>query len=522
MLAVIYARYSSYNQTERSIEGQLEDCMQYAERMGYKVVGSYIDRAKSGTDAEHRTDFQRMIKDSAHKGFDTVLVWKFDRFARNRYDSAVYKAKLKKNGVRLVSINEQISDDPSGILMESIFEGMAEHYSANLSQNVKRGNRVALEKGSGLGGHAPYGYRFVDKKPVIDETEAKNVRFIFESFRDGMTAQKIADALNEKGFRTHDGRPFYKYSFQKILRNRKYIGDYVVNGISYSGIYPRIIEDNLFSAVQKRIASNRHAPAAAKSKTDYLLQGKLFCGICGSPMIGESGKSHTGVVHHYYTCAKRKKDHACKKHNERKCPLEYYIVEQTMINVLTNDKIDYIAKALDKKYKEEYSNSSVEKYEKIIAKLDKEIEDSVDSFIAAKGNTLLQNKISERIETLSAQKDDATVDLSAAKIALAHRPSIDEIKKFLKSFSGGNPLDETYQKRIIDTFINAVFVFDDKLAIYYNVYDSDQITFSEMQSDIDSESNGSDLNDLALPNQNKSEPFLLKDNVFGYIKKREH
>ena len=148
MNAVIYARFSSYNQTERSIEGQLEDCMSYAERNGYRVVKSYIDRAKSGTDAEKRTDFQKMISDSASGQFDTVLVWKLDRFARNRYDSANYKHKLKKNGVKLVSVNEPVSDDPTGIMLESILEGAAEYYSANLSQNVKRGIRVSLEHGN--------------------------------------------------------------------------------------------------------------------------------------------------------------------------------------------------------------------------------------------------------------------------------------------------------------------------------------------------------------------------------------
>lgn len=499
MNAVIYARYSSYNQTERSIEGQIEDCMSYAERMGYTVVGSYIDRAKSGTDAEHRTDFQRMIADSGHKSFDTVLVWKFDRFARNRYDSAVYKSKLKKNGVKLISINEQISNDPSGILMESIFEGMAEHYSANLSQNVKRGNRVALENGYSLGGRIPYGYKLIDKKPVIDEQEAKNVRYIFEAFRDGVSVQTIADTLNKNGYRPHQSARFGKNSFQSMLRSRRYIGEYIINGVVYQNIYPRIIDDELFNAVQKKIETNRHAPAASKAKVSYLLQGKAYCGLCGAPMVGESGRSHTGDIHNYYSCAMRKKMHSCKKKNERKRPLEYYIVEQTLLHVLTPEKIDYIAKALVKKYEEEYSESGIAEYERIIAKLDRDIDDAVDSFISAKGNQMIQDRITSKIDTLTAQKDDAVRDLAAARIACAHQPTVAEIKKFLLSFTGGDPLDENYQARIIDTFINTVYVFDDKIAVYCNTSDVQQVTFSEMKLDFDVFDNGSNIDGFGQP-----------------------
>ena len=119
MKAVIYARYSSDNQREESIDGQLRECKKFAEYNGITIVGEYIDRP----------EFQRMIKDSYKAVFDTVIVWKLDRFARNRYDSARYKALLKKNGVRVISATEKISEDASGILLESLLEGYAEYYS---------------------------------------------------------------------------------------------------------------------------------------------------------------------------------------------------------------------------------------------------------------------------------------------------------------------------------------------------------------------------------------------------------
>lgn len=142
MNVVIYARYSSHSQTEQSIEGQLHTCYEYAKNNGYLVVGEYIDRAQSGT-TDSRAEFQRMIADSDKHTFEGVLVYQLDRFARNRYDSAINKAKLKKNGVRVISARENISDDASGILVEGVLESMAEYYSAELSQKIRRGMRIA-------------------------------------------------------------------------------------------------------------------------------------------------------------------------------------------------------------------------------------------------------------------------------------------------------------------------------------------------------------------------------------------
>jgi DNA invertase Pin-like site-specific DNA recombinase len=166
--AVIYARYSSHGQTEQSIEGQLRDCYAYAEREGYKVVGEYIDRAISGR-SDDRPDFQRMIADAPKKQYQFVIVWKLDRFARNRYDSAIYKSKLKKHGVKVVSATENISNDPEGIILEGMLESMAEYYSANLSKHVKRGLRESVIKGTYTGGIPPIGYKVIDKKLIIDE-----------------------------------------------------------------------------------------------------------------------------------------------------------------------------------------------------------------------------------------------------------------------------------------------------------------------------------------------------------------
>ena len=142
----IYARYSSDDQREESIEGQLRECKEYAERQNMVVISTYVDRAVSAR-TDNRLEFQKMINDSAQKQFDVVLVWKLDRFARNRTDSAMYRAILKRNGVNVVSAKENISEGSEGIILESLLEGISEYYSAELSVKVRRGQTENALKG---------------------------------------------------------------------------------------------------------------------------------------------------------------------------------------------------------------------------------------------------------------------------------------------------------------------------------------------------------------------------------------
>ena len=145
MNVVIYARFSSHSQTEQSIEGQLKVCHEYAAAHNYNIAGEYIDRAQSGT-TDNRAAFQQMIADSDHHTFEGVLVYQLDRFAQNRYDSAINKTKLKKNGVRVLSAKDNITDDASGILVEGVLESMAEYYSAELAQKIHRGMEINAQK----------------------------------------------------------------------------------------------------------------------------------------------------------------------------------------------------------------------------------------------------------------------------------------------------------------------------------------------------------------------------------------
>lgn len=207
MVAVIYARYSDKSQTEESIEGQLKECYRYAEANGYTVIEEYVDRALTGT-SDNRLRFQQMINDSFKKHFQYILVYQLDRFSRNRYYSAHYKNILKKNGVRVLSARENISEDASGILMESVLEGIAEYYSVELGQKIKRGMDLNGEKGYVTGGNIALGYKTQRINPadenskkifVIDEETAPLVQRIFEMYADGIGVKQINRSAKCRG-----------------------------------------------------------------------------------------------------------------------------------------------------------------------------------------------------------------------------------------------------------------------------------------------------------------------------------
>ena len=298
--AVIYARYSSSSQREESIEGQVKEITTFAERNGYTIIGTYADRAISGT-TDNRPQFQKMIEDSKRKPFDFIIVWKLDRFARNRYDSAKYKAQLKKLGIKVISATEAISSGADGILLESLLEGMAEWYSEDLKEKVVRGLSINAEKCKWNGGTLPLGY-IVDEEQHL-QPNPETAPFVLETFQmydQGQTVTEIRDYLNSKGVTNTKGKPINYGTIQRMLSNRRYIGEYSFREIVVPNGIPSLVPQDLFDRVQERLAKNSKAPARAKADEAYLLTTKLFCGHCGTAMNGESGKSRNGTVHRYY------------------------------------------------------------------------------------------------------------------------------------------------------------------------------------------------------------------------------
>lgn len=250
MLAVIYARYSSHGQREQSIDDQVRACREAAEREGDKIVAVYADRARSGTSA-NRAEFLRMVSDAKSGDWQRVWMWKTDRFARNRYDAAIYKRVLAKSGVDLRYAAEQIPEGPMGVLVESLLDGLAEYYSANLSENVVRGQHGNAER-CHPNGERRYGYRkcgariedgkFVpDDRYEVDESQAAAVRLVFAKRADGETLREIAEELNDLGFLNCAGNPFTKHSVRRMLHNEIYLGVYWYSDVRIEGGVPAIV-----------------------------------------------------------------------------------------------------------------------------------------------------------------------------------------------------------------------------------------------------------------------------------------
>lgn len=516
MNAVIYARYSSHGQTEQSIEGQLRDNYAWAEQQGITVIGEYIDRALTGT-KDQRPDFQRMIADAAKHQFEMVIVWKLDRFARNRYDSAIYKAKLKKQGVRVVSAKENITDSPEGIILEGLLESMAEYYSANLSQNIRRGQRESIAKGMFCGGSVPYGYKVQNGKLIVNEKTAPAIRYLFEQYAQGVPKKEIIDELNRRGVRGQRGRPLTYTSFQTALSNTVYIGQYKYSGQIVPGLAEPLIDQETFDKVQARLKAVARAPAAAKAKVDYLLQGKAYCGNCGAPMVGESGRSHSGATYHYYACSDKKKKHTCHKKNERKDFIEWYVVEQTVNYILTPARAARVAKAVVAEYEKEFSDSRSADLEKALAQLDREMDKLVDALVEAP--KAAHKKIYERMEQLEAQKAEFDADLAKLRIAQEIRLTELEVRAWLKEFCSGDPLDVEFQKRIIGVFISTIYLYDDRIIIFYNMRGGKQVSYIDLaSSDYAPEWECSDLKCFAPPIPSKSEPtYIFINGVFGCV-----
>ena len=473
---VIYPRYSSDRQNEQSIDGQIEVCKKWASDNDIEIVGIYPDEALTGR-TDRRPNFQKMISDAKTGKFDYIIVYKMDRFARNRYDSAIYKAQLKKYGVKVISAMENIADGPEGIILESVLEGMAEYYSANLSQNVLRGMRQRAELGKYVGGVVPLGYVIdEDKNYVINEDKAVIVKHIFESYAEGFTAKEICAELNAAGYKTATGRNFTKGSLNTVLKNEKYIGRYVCMGVVINDIIPRIIDEQLFYKVQERIEKNKKAPASSKSNVTFHLTGKLFCGECGSNMVGDSGTSKTSGTYYYYSCNNKKKGGGCKKKSIRRDWIEKIITDVTINRVLTPENIEYISqKAFELHEKERSDKTELTALKNML----KETQRVIDNIAKAIEEGIITETTKNRLLEAEERKKAILVSISKEEIK---KPPItkEHIKFFLYDMKNRIFNSDEQIEIIINTFINAVYLYDDRLIMTFNFKEGESLKKLEL------------------------------------------
>lgn len=453
--AVIYARYSSDNQSEQSIEGQLHVCEDYAINNDILILDTYIDRAMTGTN-DNRPAFQKMIADSKKKEWDYVLVYKFDRFSRNKFETLKHKTTLKENGVQLISATEYLPDTPERIIIESIFEGYAEYYSAELSQKVKRGMRETRSKGNFTGGTIIYGYKVENKKVVIDEEQAEVVRFIYNQYSVGVFVKDIIKDLTARGI-LNKGKPFARNTVYNILKNEKYSGIYKYNDEVFDNIYPQIVPTDTFNIVRRKIDSNKYG----KQSTEivYLLRNKMKCGYCGSSITAESGTSKTGEKKRYYKCIGRKHNNGCTKAMQRKEFLEEFVLNTILTYLTDKTEMDGMVKVL-LKYQDSLAKENVAL--NMLEREKRQCETALENIMRAIEQGIINNMTNKRMKELEDKMQDLDRKLIIEKSKVSIKATENDIREF---FAQGITLEA---KLMISYLIKEIRLYDDKVEIQFN------------------------------------------------------
>lgn len=474
--AVAYARFSSDNQREESIDAQVRAIKYYASKFNYDIIHIYADKAISGRSSE-RPEFLKMIQESERGIFRAVIVHKLDRFSRNSYDTLYYEKILKLNGVELVSVNEHLDDTPEGALMKMVIYGMNEFYSKNLARETMKGLKENAYACKSTGGIPPLGYDVnPDKTFSINETEARAVRLIFDLYAHGGTYNEIINELNKGGYKTKLGRKFGTNSIHDLLMNEKYVGNYVFNKtvsknasgkmnrhkykddeqiIRVKGGIPAIVTEDIWKEVQKRMKQNVHIAGSHHAKRMYILSGKLFCGLCKGSMVGEC---HTikGQEYGYYRCNFSKRTKECKMEMVPQEIIEKAVIDKLNKKIFNPEVIDSICQRIF----ESYQNNDIEKHIKQmkseIAELDRKI---------ANGNRAILDGLSapefkEVVDNLYAERKKLVLEVYGLEsVPDAQDMTLEQIKKQYHIGADFGKLSPTDQKAIIQKLVNRIYVY---------------------------------------------------------------
>lgn len=478
MRAAIYARYSAGpNQTDQSIEGQVRVCTDFCEKNNLEIQEIYADRSITGK-TDDRPEFQRLIKDCKLGKYDAVVVYKTDRFSRDKYDAVVYKREIKKAGVKIYYAAEAIPEGPEGIILESLMEGLAEYYSAELAQKIRRGMHESALKCKVMGNTLPLGYKATkDGYYEIDEEQAKAVREIFRMYIEGTPNASICEYLNGLGYRTSRGNLFNKNSVNRIIKNEKYIGIYKAADVVVEDGIPAIIDRATFMLAQKEMDRKRTSKAVRATTAEYLLAGKLFCGKCKARMTGVSGTSKTGAKHYYYYCPTARSKKGCDKEHVQRDFIEDLVVDMTRDYVLQASILEELSMRLWELQNEaDNRDEEIAFYKKKLRENKKASENLIKAIEKGLGTTSLL----ERLEALEQERINIEGEIAYQKTK-TFGLSQEQILFFLESFLQDEGEDRTaYKRRIIKAFVSKVYLYDDKLQIFYNITENEKSRTTEL------------------------------------------
>ena len=460
---VIYARYSSHAQKDASIEQQVEECLKFAKDEGITIVETYADRAVSGK-TDRRPNFQKMMKDAEKGGFRYVVAWKSNRMGRNMLQAMINEERLNELGIRVLYTEEDFDDTAAGRFALRSMMNVNQFYSENMAEDIRRGLRDNAENCKVTNGTLPFGYkRTPELKYALDEPKDAIVREIFSRVACGEAFADIAADLNSRCITTSRGKPWGKNSFHALVTNERYTGTYIYGDIRVPGGIPRIVSDELFYKVQEVLKTKKNPQGRHRVNGDYTLTGKLFCGKCKSPMVGMSGTSHTSEKHYYYACQKKRTEKTCDKKNVQRDAIEEVVARAIKQYALQDDVIEWIADSTVEYFrkKEEESHISILEDELAEAKrAAKNIMTAIEQGIITPTTKSRLLELEERQAHLTAQIASERADIIAVNRA--------DMIAGLEVFREGDVTDKKFQARLFDTFLVAVYLYDDDMKIVFS------------------------------------------------------
>lgn len=452
---VLYGRYSSHNQKDISVEQQFEKGYELAAEYGIRIIDTYADRAVSGR-TDKRRDFQRMMTDAAKGKFRYVIAWKSNRMGRNMLEALINEARLQDLGVRVLYVEEDFDDTAAGRFAARSMMNVNQFYSENMAEDIKRGLYDNAANCMVANGHLPYGYKADETLHyAIDEPKAAVIREIFTRVSCGEAFVDIMASLNARGIKTSYGRPWGRSSFQRILSNERYRGIYIYGDVRKEGGIPRIVSDELYFKVQEVITTKKNPQGRHRVNGDYLLTGKLFCGHCKSPMTGISGTSRSGNLHYYYVCQKRRTEKTCEKKHLRRDDIELQVAKAIKRRTLDDDTINWIADSVVEYSQHQESASGIGLLEDQL----KDTQRSIKNLMAAIEQGIITPTTKARLMELEKEQSDIDRKITMAKADVIP-VNRDQLVGWLKKLQAGDVHDKKYQAELFDTFLIAVYVYD--------------------------------------------------------------
>ena len=496
----IYARFSSDSQRSESIDAQLRACNSYASSKGWVVIKEYCDRGISGT-SDNRPEFLQMIDDSKAGNFEAIIVHKLDRFSRNVQQTIGYISELKDCGVELQSVIEQFDDTPEGEFMRNTMSNISQFYSRNLAREVMKGLKENAYKATHTGGIPPLGLKVneLTRKYEIEAKKAVVVQKIYSMYIEGKTHPEIIKELNDCGYTNKLGKAFTKNSILSILRNSKYVGEYVWNKsvaknskgkrngnkqkpeseiIRIPDAIPAIIDKDSFAKVQAIISARAKGEEPRRRATTYVLSGLIKCGGCGSSMHGNIRRAKTRPNPNWkekpeyvsYRCGGRKNKVNCDVPEIRKEYLEAFVLDELEKLVCDERNLKHLLGLLNNKVLQE-AKINQEKIEIVKGKLAK-IEKEISNLVKAIASGVDAEEIVAELSKKKIQKVELGSELSRLEgLDGTTEITIDKMKEIvdqLKSFLLDNTMPEL--KALLKKFVKSITVGKEEIEVIFNLF----------------------------------------------------